>query len=421
MQELADSLLERRTIDAGPTGLAGKRIEFPGLQATITDVLVRIQLLDGRTWTTIVRPSQPWIEIAAEPTGVRLLGTYVIHGIRHIAFGPDHLLFVFGLLLDRQEPLDAREDDYVLYGRAFDHACRRDLRLGGGPGRPVEAAIALSIFFLGPEIVRSWRGESSFTIRHPWVVAFVFGLLHGFGFSTALTSAGLPRAALPAALLGFNVGVEIGQLGFVLLVLGLERASAGVPDPLAPLGGGPARVRRGHARRLLDDPAYCDPSGLGGLRGPNRPRTCITPGSVEPRSSRERPGDARQSPKMEELINRRWIAPVLLSPSPHARPGTSFGRRQGARRDDSAVRRNRRGRHRLELGQGRPLVHGQDVPGEGHGLTVAEVGITQAEASGSVYNLKSLEDFDGIFAAAGAEGTAGKGAGFPGSGTPRAW
>ena len=87
----------------------------------------------------------------------------------------------------------------------------------------MKAAIALSIFFLGPEIVRSWRGETSFTIRHPWVVAFVFGLLHGFGFSTVLTTAGLPRAALPAALLGFNVGVEIGQLAFVLGVLGIER------------------------------------------------------------------------------------------------------------------------------------------------------------------------------------------------------
>ena len=77
---------------------------------------------------------------------------------------------------------------------------------------------------LGPEIVRSWRGETSFTIRHPWVVAFAFGLLHGFGFASALTSAGLPKAELPVALLSFNVGVEIGQLSFVALILSLERA-----------------------------------------------------------------------------------------------------------------------------------------------------------------------------------------------------
>jgi hypothetical protein len=92
------------------------------------------------------------------------------------------------------------------------------------PVLPLNAAIALSILFLGPEIVRSWRGETSLTIRHPWVVAFAFGLLHGFGFASALTSAGLPRGDLPLALLSFNVGVEVGQLGFVGLSLAMERA-----------------------------------------------------------------------------------------------------------------------------------------------------------------------------------------------------
>ncbi len=224
VQELSDSRLERRTIDAGPAGLAGKRIEFPGLQATITDVLVRVQMLDGRSWTTIVRPSRPWIEIAAEQTRMQLLGTYVVYGIRHIAFGPDHLLFVFGLLL-------IVKDRWTLVKTITSFTVAHSITLVAAtfgwvevPVRPVEAAIALSIFFLGPEIVRSWRGETSFTIRHPWVVAFVFGLLHGLGFSSVLTTAGLPRAALPAALLGFNVGVEIGQLAFVLLVLGIERA-----------------------------------------------------------------------------------------------------------------------------------------------------------------------------------------------------
>jgi hypothetical protein len=89
---------------------------------------------------------------------------------------------------------------------------------------PLNAAIALSILFLGPEIVRRWRGESSFTIRHPWVVAFAFGLLHGFGFASGLAALGLPKGEIPLALLLFNVGVEIGQLAFVLLVLLLERA-----------------------------------------------------------------------------------------------------------------------------------------------------------------------------------------------------
>jgi hypothetical protein len=89
---------------------------------------------------------------------------------------------------------------------------------------PLNAAIALSILFLGPEIVRVWRGDTSFTIRHPWVVAFAFGLLHGFGFASGLAQLGLPQAEIPLALLLFNVGVEIGQLAFVAVILLLERA-----------------------------------------------------------------------------------------------------------------------------------------------------------------------------------------------------
>jgi hypothetical protein len=83
----------------------------------------------------------------------------------------------------------------------------------------LNAAIALSILFLGPEIVRSWRGETSFTIRHPWIVAFVFGLVHGFGFASGLSAIGLPPGDIPPAVLMLNVGVEIGQLAFVALIL----------------------------------------------------------------------------------------------------------------------------------------------------------------------------------------------------------
>jgi hypothetical protein len=98
------------------------------------------------------------------------------------------------------------------------------LGYASAPLDPLNAAIALSILFLGPEIVRRWRGETSFTIRHPWVVAFAFGLLHGFGFASGLTTMGLPQAEIPLALLLFNVGVEIGQLFFVVTILLLERA-----------------------------------------------------------------------------------------------------------------------------------------------------------------------------------------------------
>jgi hydrogenase/urease accessory protein HupE len=223
-QELTDSLIERRLIDAGPDGLSGKRIEFPGLQLTITDALVRVVMLDGRSWTSIVRPSQPWVELAGSQTWLGVAGTYIVQGIRHILFGADHLLFVLGLLLivaDRWMLLKTVTAFTVAHSITLAVAT---LGYAEMPVLPLNAMIALSILFLGPEIVRSWRSETSFTIRHPWVVAFAFGLLHGFGFASALTGAGLPRADLPLALVSFNVGVELGQLGFIALVLALERS-----------------------------------------------------------------------------------------------------------------------------------------------------------------------------------------------------
>ena len=224
VQQLADSRLERRTISAEGGGIAGKRIEFPGLQLTITDVLIRVETADGQTRTSIARPGQPWFEVAPSQSWWERSLTYAGEGIRHILFGADHLLFVLGLLL-------------IVSGRwmliktitAFTVAHSITLAIAtlgyaSLPALPLNAGIALSILFLGPEIVRVWRGQSSFTIHHPWVVAFAFGLLHGFGFATALTGAGLPQQALPAALVSFNVGVEIGQLGFIALLLALRRS-----------------------------------------------------------------------------------------------------------------------------------------------------------------------------------------------------
>ena len=221
-EEFSDSIVERRSIDVGPNGLAGEHIEFVGLQLTITDVLVRVQMLDGREWTTIARPSQPWVEIGASQTWLDVAGNYIVEGIRHILFGADHMLFVLGLLLivkDRWMLLKTVSAFTVAHSITLAIAT---LGYAEVPVLPLNAAIALSILFLGPEIVRSWRGETSFTIEHPWVVAFAFGLLHGFGFASVLTSAGLPRHELPLALVSFNVGVELGQVGFIGIILALE-------------------------------------------------------------------------------------------------------------------------------------------------------------------------------------------------------
>lgn len=222
-QELTDSIIERRTIQVDG-GLAGKRIEFVGLQATITDVLVRVQVNNGTLWTSLVHPSHPWFELRTPRTRIAVAAEFIIQGIRHISLGADHLLFVLGLLLivkNRWTLLKTITAFTVSHSITLAIAT---LGFANAPVVPLNAAIALSILFLGPEIVRSWNGETSFTIRHPWLVAFAFGLLHGFGFAGALTGAGLPRNELPLALLGFNIGVEIGQVAFVLLVVLLERS-----------------------------------------------------------------------------------------------------------------------------------------------------------------------------------------------------
>jgi hypothetical protein len=160
-QELADSFVERRWIDAGPNGLAGKRIKFPGLQLTITDVLVRVEMLDGRKWTSIIHPPQPWVEIAASQTWMGVAGTYIAQGIRHILFGADHMLFVLGLLLivkDRWMLLKTVTAFTVAHSITLAIAT---LGYANVPVVPLNAAIALSILFLGPEIVRSWRLHDS--------------------------------------------------------------------------------------------------------------------------------------------------------------------------------------------------------------------------------------------------------------------
>ena len=220
-QELADSRLERRWIDAGATGLATKRIEFPGLQLTITDVLVRVEMLDGRKWTTLVRPSQPWFELSAAPSKLHVAGAYLRLGIEHILGGVDHLLFILALMI-----LVKGTRRLIATVTAFTVA--HSITLAGAtlgfvrvPQQPVEACIALSIVFVACEIVHAHQGWQGWTERWPWVIAFTFGLLHGFGFAGALNAVGLPQTAIPVALLFFNVGVEIGQLLFIVAILSI--------------------------------------------------------------------------------------------------------------------------------------------------------------------------------------------------------
>jgi hypothetical protein len=223
LQRLSDSLVERRVLEAGEAGITCARIEFAGLAATITDVLVRVRLLDRTQSTTLARPSQPWVDIAASSGWVAVLGAYVVHGGEHILLGFDHLLFVFALILivpSRRVLL------VTITAFTLAHSITLALATLGVvhvPGPPVEAVIALSILLLAVEILHVQRGLPSLTANWPWVVAFSFGLLHGFGFAGALTAVGLPQGEVPLALFAFNVGVELGQLAFIAVALAALR------------------------------------------------------------------------------------------------------------------------------------------------------------------------------------------------------
>ena len=205
-------------------GLAGKTLRIMGLETTVTDVLVRIQHADGRLESHLLRPASPSVTMGAATSGFQRALSYLQLGVQHILLGVDHLLFVLGLLL-------IVSNRWMLVKTITSFTLAHSITLAiatlgyaSAPLPPLNVAIALSILFLGPEIVRVWRGETSFTIRHPWVVAFAFGLLHGFGFASGLTAMGLPKAEIPLALLLFNVGVEIGQVAFVLTALALVRS-----------------------------------------------------------------------------------------------------------------------------------------------------------------------------------------------------
>ena len=205
-------------------GLAGKTLRVSGLEATVTDVLVRIENADGRSETHLLRPASPSLTLGGMQGVLERSLSYAQLGVQHILLGVDHLLFVLGLLLivsDRLMLVKTITSFTVAHSITLAIAT---LGYASAPLPPLNAAIALSILFLGPEIVRVRRAETSLTIRHPWVVAFAFGLLHGFGFASGLTSMGLQKAEIPLALLLFNVGVEIGQVAFVVLIILLERS-----------------------------------------------------------------------------------------------------------------------------------------------------------------------------------------------------
>ncbi len=208
-------------------GLNGTSITIDGLASTFTDAILRLERADGTILTHRLSPDEPSYVVEANPGLGLLIWTYLVLGVEHILLGIDHLLFVFGLLLIVQgwKKLVGTITAFTLaHSITLAAATLGFVRV---PGAPVEAIIALSIVFLAVEVIHGQQGRKRLTHRAPWIVAFTFGLLHGFGFAGALSEIGLPQTAIPAALFFFNVGVEAGQLLFVgaLLVLALLQKS----------------------------------------------------------------------------------------------------------------------------------------------------------------------------------------------------
>ena len=199
-------------------GLEGGVIHIDGLDQTSTDVLVRFDFADGVNEARRLTAGDPSFTVPFQPSSLEVVRTYLLLGFKHILSGVDHLVFVLALLL-----LVNGVRRLIITVTAFTIA--HSLTLAGAtlgyvqmPGPPIEAVIALSIMFVATEIIHSRQGNPGLTERYPWVVAFTFGLLHGFGFAGALAQIGLPQSSIPIALLFFNVGVEIGQLFFIASV-----------------------------------------------------------------------------------------------------------------------------------------------------------------------------------------------------------
>jgi len=209
LDQVTDSAwISRLALDCSPQGLSGYSIFVEGLSGTMIDILIRLRWLDGRNFNHILKPDKPALQIDREgPSG---LSEYLRLGIQHLLSGFDHVLFVIGLLF-----LGRSTWELVRIVTSFTVAHSVTLGLSALDlvrlsQTPVEAVIALSILFLAVELSKDKR--SSILFRQPWLIAFIFGLLHGFGFAGALRDIGLPSDAMLWALLLFNIGVEIGQL-----------------------------------------------------------------------------------------------------------------------------------------------------------------------------------------------------------------
>jgi hydrogenase/urease accessory protein HupE len=207
-------------------------LRIDGLAATLTDTLVRISYLNGDVRSQILRPAEPSLDLGADTPAI---GGYFVLGVEHLLLGIDHILFVVGLVLFIRSPWVLVK---TVTAFTLAHSVTLALSVLGlvqlSPG-PVEAAIALSILFLARELMEPEQRRSRLTMAAPWIMAFAFGLLHGFGFAGALADIGLPRDQLAVSLLLFNLGIEAGQLAVIATLLAAGWAARQAAAGMLPL------------------------------------------------------------------------------------------------------------------------------------------------------------------------------------------
>ena len=223
----------RWQIDCGPDGLTGATLGVDDLAIAKIDALVRVEPRDGPPVQTILTGRAPSFVVPRQPSRWEVSGSYVALGGEHILGGPDHLLFVLGLLLLAQtwRRLLATITAFTL-GHSLTLSAAV-LGLTSVPSRPIEVLIAASVLLLAVDLARD-TDRQTLLRRAPWAMALAFGLLHGFGFAGALAEAGLPAGEVPLALLAFNVGIELGQLAFVAALLVAGAAATRWLPALAP-------------------------------------------------------------------------------------------------------------------------------------------------------------------------------------------
>ncbi|HWS66087.1 MAG TPA: HupE/UreJ family protein [Steroidobacteraceae bacterium] len=235
-ESVANSFVVRRwnNISVARDSFDGATVRIDGLEYTITDALISISFANGQDIQEILRPRSPALVVHLTGTGKMPVPAYLLLGIEHILTGFDHLSFVLGLLLLVRSRLTL-----IKTITAFTVAHSLTLAaaaLGLVHVNPavIEALVAFSIVFVALELVRAYRGQYGLTARIPWLIAFTFGLLHGFAFAGSLAQIGLPEHNIPESLLLFNVGVELGQLLFVGAVLLLIDLLRRIPRRLPP-------------------------------------------------------------------------------------------------------------------------------------------------------------------------------------------